>query len=148
MKPDLDGVQNPALQYQRELVDVGGIHQAAGHRLQAGPLELVLIPPRGDPVDVYLVFKNSNGKMVEHPIGDFVTEHPSMKILALSFLLLVGVMLVVESLEGHVPKGYIYFAMTFSLGIELLNMRMRKNRHVVELNTPEIPDGSEPVKEG
>ncbi len=59
-------------------------------------------------------------------IGDFVNRHPSMKILALSFLLLIGVMLVVEGMGQHVGKGYIYFAMAFSLGIELLNMRMRK----------------------
>ena len=59
-------------------------------------------------------------------IGDFVNRHPSMKILALSFLLLIGVMLVAEGMGQHVGKGYIYFAMAFSLGIELLNMRLRK----------------------
>ncbi len=59
-------------------------------------------------------------------IGDFVNRHPSMKILALSFLLLIGVMLVAEGMGQHVGKGYIYFAMAFSLGIELLNMRFRK----------------------
>ena len=61
-------------------------------------------------------------------IGDFVNRHPSMKILALAFLLLIGVMLVAESLDQHVEKGYIYFAMSFSLGVELLNMRFRKKR--------------------
>jgi len=59
-------------------------------------------------------------------IGDFVNRHPSMKILALAFLLLIGVMLVAESLDQHVNKGYIYFAMAFSLGVEILNMRLRK----------------------
>jgi predicted tellurium resistance membrane protein TerC len=61
-------------------------------------------------------------------IGDFVNRHPSMKILALAFLLLIGVMLVAEALDQHVEKGYIYFAMSFSLAVELLNMRFRKKR--------------------
>lgn len=60
------------------------------------------------------------------PIGDFVDRHPSIKMLALSFLVLVGVALIGEGLELHIPKGYIYFAMAFSLGVELLNIRMRK----------------------
>jgi predicted tellurium resistance membrane protein TerC len=59
-------------------------------------------------------------------VGDFVNKHPSMKILALSFLLLIGVMLVAEGMGQHVGKGYIYFAMAFSLAVELLNMRLRK----------------------
>jgi predicted tellurium resistance membrane protein TerC len=61
-------------------------------------------------------------------IGDFVNRHPSMKILALSFLLLIGVMLIAEGMGQHVGKGYIYFAMAFSLAVELLNMRMRRKR--------------------
>ena len=56
-------------------------------------------------------------------IGGFVEKHPSIKILALSFLLLIGMMLVGESLGQHIPKGYIYFAMAFSLGVETLNLR-------------------------
>lgn len=59
-------------------------------------------------------------------VGDFVTRHPSMKVLALSFLLLIGVLLVAEGFGEHIPKGYVYFAMAFSLGVELLNMRVRK----------------------
>lgn len=59
-------------------------------------------------------------------ISDFVNKHPTMKILALSFLLLIGVMLVAESMGTHIGKGTIYFAMAFSLGIELVNMRLRK----------------------
>lgn len=62
------------------------------------------------------------------PIGDFVDEHPTIKILALSFLLLVGVTLMVEGFDVHVPKGYIYFAMAFSVAVEMLNIRMRKLR--------------------
>ncbi len=59
-------------------------------------------------------------------IGNFVENHPTIKILALSFLLLIGVMLVAESMGQHINKGYIYFAMTFSLFVEALNMRYRK----------------------
>ena len=62
------------------------------------------------------------------PIGEFVSEHPTIKMLALSFLLLVGVTLVADGSGYHVPKGYIYFAMAFSLGVETLNLRMRR-RH-------------------
>jgi predicted tellurium resistance membrane protein TerC len=68
--------------------------------------------------------------LAARPIGDFVNRHPTMKILALSFLLLIGVMLVAESLGQHIEKGYIYFAMAFSLVVEFLNMRMRKKAAV------------------
>ena len=61
-------------------------------------------------------------------VGGFVERHPSVKILALAFLLLIGVMLVAEGMGRHVPKGYIYFAMAFSLFVELLNLRYRKKR--------------------
>lgn len=64
-------------------------------------------------------------------IGDFVDRHPTVKILALSFLLLIGVMLVMEGMGQHVNKGYIYFAMFFSLGVELLNMRYRKKHKAI-----------------
>ena len=60
-------------------------------------------------------------------IGNFVERHPTIKILALSFLLMIGVMLVGESMGAHISKGYIYFAMAFSLGVEMLNLRYRKN---------------------
>jgi predicted tellurium resistance membrane protein TerC len=62
------------------------------------------------------------------PIGDFVDEHPTIKILALSFLILVGVTLMVEAFDVHVPKGYIYFAMAFSVAVEMLNIRMRRKQ--------------------
>lgn len=61
-------------------------------------------------------------------IGDFVDAHPTIKILALSFLILVGVTLIVEGFDVHVPKGYIYFAMAFSVVVEMLNIRMRRKR--------------------
>jgi predicted tellurium resistance membrane protein TerC len=66
--------------------------------------------------------------MAAKSIGDFVDEHPTIKILALSFLILVGVTLIVEGFDVHVPKGYIYFAMAFSVAVEMLNIRMRRKR--------------------
>lgn len=71
------------------------------------------------------------------PIGDFVDAHPTIKILALAFLILVGVTLMVEGFDVHVPKGYIYFAMAFSVAVEMLNIQMRKKRAVpVRLHKP------------
>jgi predicted tellurium resistance membrane protein TerC len=70
-------------------------------------------------------------------IGDFVDTHPTIKVLALSFLILVGVTLIVEGFDVHVPKGYIYFAMAFSVGVEMLNIRMRKKKaEPVKLHKP------------
>lgn len=66
-------------------------------------------------------------------ISAFVEKHPTIKMLALSFLILIGVMLVVEGLHSHIPRGYIYFAMAFSLIVELLNMRVRKVSEPVHL---------------
>lgn len=60
------------------------------------------------------------------PIGNFVSEHPTVKMLALSFLMVVGVVLIAEGFGHHVPKGYIYFAMAFSVCVEMLNIRLRK----------------------
>jgi predicted tellurium resistance membrane protein TerC len=60
------------------------------------------------------------------PIGDFVDRHPTIKMLALSFLILIGVALIGEGLGFHIPKGYIYFAMAFSVVVEMLNMQVRK----------------------
>jgi predicted tellurium resistance membrane protein TerC len=62
------------------------------------------------------------------PVSGFVERHPTVKMLALSFLLLIGVTLMVEGFDGHVPKGYIYFAMAFSMFVEMLNMRVRKTK--------------------
>ena len=61
-------------------------------------------------------------------ISDFVENHPTIKILALSFLLLIGFSLIVEGLHQHIPKGYIYFAMAFSVFVEMLNLKMRKKK--------------------
>ena len=59
-------------------------------------------------------------------IGRFVSAHPTVKMLALSFLVVVGVVLIAEGFDHHVPKGYVYFAMAFSIGVEMLNIRMRR----------------------
>lgn len=69
------------------------------------------------------------------PISDFVERHPSIKMLALSFLLLIGVMLVAEGMGTHMEKGYVYFAMAFSLFVELLNMRYRKRQQPLVLRS-------------
>ena len=73
-------------------------------------------------------------------IGEFVSRHPSIKMLALSFLVVVGVVLVAEGFDHHVPKGYVYFAMAFSLVVEMINIRMRKRAKApVKLHAPHIP---------
>ena len=68
------------------------------------------------------------------PISRFVDNHPTIKMLSLSFLLLIGFTLVAEGFEVHVPKGYIYFAMAFSVSVELLNLRMRRKREPITLH--------------
>jgi len=81
--------------------------------------------------------------MAAKAIGDFVDAHPTIKILALSFLILVGVTLIVEGFDVHVPKGYIYFAMAFSVLVEMLNIRVRGRRAAaapVELRQPQMPE--------
>jgi predicted tellurium resistance membrane protein TerC len=74
-------------------------------------------------------------------ISDFVNKHPTVKMLALSFLLLIGFSLVVEALHFHIPKGYIYFAMGFSVFVEMLNLRIRASKaKPVHLRTPYIKE--------
>lgn len=69
-----------------------------------------------------------------HHISAFIRKHPTIEILALSFLILIGFMLMLESLHYHVPKGYIYFAVFFSLMVEFMNIRLNKKRNPVKLN--------------
>ena len=83
-------------------------------------------------VGVMLAFSGS--------IAAFVNRHPSMKMLALSFLLLIGVVLVADGMGQHVGKGYIYFAMAFSFGVELLNMRVRGKAAPVTLHNRFDPE--------
>ncbi len=70
------------------------------------------------------------------PIGRFVSRHPTVKMLALSFLIMIGMALIADGLAFHVPKGYIYFAMAFSVAVEMLNLRLRRNT-VVPRSPPE-----------
>ena len=72
-------------------------------------------------------------------MSKFVEDHPTVKMLALSFLLLIGMSLVAESLHYHIPKGYIYFAMGFSILVELLNLRLSKKGKPVKLHKPNRP---------
>jgi predicted tellurium resistance membrane protein TerC len=73
-------------------------------------------------------------------VSEFVQRHPTVKVLALSFLMLIGLSLVGEGLGHHIPKGYIYFAMGFSVFVEMINLRLRKPGVPVELHEPYTPD--------
>ena len=73
-------------------------------------------------------------------LGQFVERHPTVKMLALSFLLLIGMALVADGLDHHIPKGYIYFAMGFSVFVEMLNLRMKARRAPVNLREPIVED--------
>ncbi len=72
------------------------------------------------------------------PIGEFVARHPTVKMLALAFLILIGMSLLAEGLGQHIPKGYIYFAMAFSVFVEFLNLRLHKKRQPVKLHEPYV----------
>jgi predicted tellurium resistance membrane protein TerC len=76
------------------------------------------------------------------PISAFVNRHPTVKVLALSFLLLIGVSLVGDGLGMHIPKGYIYFAMGFSVFVEMINLRVRGKATPVKLHQPYVPNKS------
>jgi predicted tellurium resistance membrane protein TerC len=86
-------------------------------------------------VGVMLVFAKA--------VGDFVERHPTIKMLALAFLILIGVMLVAEGLGKHIEKGYAYFAMAFSFGVEMLNIRLRKKSKPVALRNSSVDRGDE-----
>lgn len=88
-------------------------------------------------VGVMLVFAGT--------ISEFVSRHPTVKMLALSFLLLIGMVLVAEGFDQHIPKGYIYFAMAFSLFVEFLNLRARRAAAPVTLHQPYVPDDRKDV---
>jgi predicted tellurium resistance membrane protein TerC len=72
------------------------------------------------------------------PISSFINRHPTIKVLAFSFLLLIGVSLVGEGLGMHIPKGYIYFAMGFSVFVEVINLRVRRVAVPVHLHEPYV----------
>jgi predicted tellurium resistance membrane protein TerC len=76
------------------------------------------------------------------PIGRFVSSHPTVKMLALAFLFVIGVVLIADGFDHHIPKGYVYFAMVFSVAVEALNLRMRRRRGApVELREPYTREG-------
>ncbi len=74
-------------------------------------------------------------------VSSFVSRHPTIKMLALSFLILIGALLVAEGFGQHVEHGYVYFAMAFALGVEMLNLRIRRRAQPVELHTPYTEPG-------
>jgi predicted tellurium resistance membrane protein TerC len=78
------------------------------------------------------------------PISRFVHRHPTVKILALSFLLLIGLSLILEGFDQHIPKGYVYFAMGFSVFVEAINLRVRRKTQPVQLRQPYVADGETP----
>jgi len=85
------------------------------------------------------------------PLGEFVESHPTVKMLALSFLLLIGMTLVAEGFDFHIPKGYIYFAMGFSIFVEFLNLRLATKRRAIALRAPYAVEGdgeAGPVRAG
>ena len=81
-------------------------------------------------------------------ISDFVERHPTVKMLALSFLLLIGVTLIADGLGHHIPKGYIYFAMGFSVFVEVLNLRAQAKTKPVHLREPYVPEPAVPAAAG
>jgi predicted tellurium resistance membrane protein TerC len=83
---------------------------------------------------------------VSRSIGAFIARHPTIKMLALSFLLLIGVALVGEGLHFEIPKGYLYFAMAFAFGVELINMRLRPHGAGREGQPPHSHDGDPPSR--
>ena len=78
------------------------------------------------------------------PISAFVHRHPTVKMLALSFLLLIGVSLLAEGFDQHIPKGYVYFAMGFSVFVEVINLRMRHKSAPIHLREAYLPDAETP----
>ncbi len=83
------------------------------------------------------------------PINEFIDRHPTIKMLALSFLILIGIALSREAFDFEIPKGYLYFAMAFSVGVEMINIRLRKRGRPVDLHGPEMPadEAGEALKE-
>ncbi|HRK31098.1 MAG TPA: TerC family protein [Tepidisphaeraceae bacterium] len=79
------------------------------------------------------------------PVSEFVDRHPTVKMLALSFLLMIGVMLVAEAFDAHIPKGYVYFAMAFALGVEVLNINVKQKGAPVKLHQQPVLPGEPPA---
>jgi predicted tellurium resistance membrane protein TerC len=77
---------------------------------------------------------------VSGTISAFIDRHPTIKILALAFLILIGIALIAEAFDFHIPKGYLYFSMAFSVVVEMINIRMRRRGKPVELHDADLPD--------
>jgi predicted tellurium resistance membrane protein TerC len=86
--------------------------------------------------------------MSAEPLSAFVHRHPTVKMLALSFLLLIGLSLLLEGFDHHIPKGYIYFAMGFSVFVEMINLRMRSKTAPVHLREPYVDEGEPAERPG
>jgi predicted tellurium resistance membrane protein TerC len=82
--------------------------------------------------------------MAAEPISAFVHRHPTVKMLALSFLLLIGLSLLLEGFDHHIPKGYVYFAMGFSVFVEMINLRVRRQAGPVKLRDSYVADPETP----
>ena len=82
------------------------------------------------------------------PVSGFVSRHPTVKMLALSFLLLIGMTLVAEGMGQHFPKGYVYFAMGFSIFVEMLNLRIKAKQPPVHLHGPTLPEAEGAARKG
>jgi predicted tellurium resistance membrane protein TerC len=82
--------------------------------------------------------------LAAEPISAFVHRHPTVKMLALSFLLLIGMSLLLEGFDHHIPKGYVYFAMGFSVFVEMINLRVRRKAAPVHLRDPYVTEGETP----
>jgi predicted tellurium resistance membrane protein TerC len=83
--------------------------------------------------------------LAAEPISAFVNRHPTVKMLALSFLLLIGTSLLLEGFDYHIPKGYVYFAMGFSVFVEMINLRVRRKSAPVNLRAPHVADDETPA---
>ena len=78
------------------------------------------------------------------PISAFVHRHPTVRVLGLSFLLLIGMSLLLEGFDHHIPKGYVYFAMEFSVFVEMINLRVRRKTAPVHLREAYVPEAETP----
>jgi predicted tellurium resistance membrane protein TerC len=126
--PETTGLKNPKSQvsfsgviFQIMMVDIvfslDSVITAVGLAQQVSVMIIAIVV-------AVIIMMAMSGK-----ISAFIEAHPTLKILALSFLLLIGLALIGESFDLHIPKGYIYFAMAFSISVEMLNMRLRRRRH-------------------
>jgi predicted tellurium resistance membrane protein TerC len=101
------------------VISAVGMTNDISHETHGNPLILIVLAVIVSMI-VMLLFAR--------PISDFINERPTIKMIALGFLVTIGIMLIAESFGEHVPKGYIYFALVYSLAIEFLNIKMRKNK--------------------